>query len=153
MGVLGDGEHLPITSGWADVVDMSGVVDHFDDPAEAFAEAARVLRPGGTLTVTLTNDGSWYRRLARRLGRSTADGVHHGAYAVSDIVALAESAGFRITGTTTVAYLRLPRRIERVTTTVAPERLERLVEGVDAGLRRVLGPHHGGMMLVAAARP
>lgn len=42
-------EELPIEAGWADVVIANGVINLCPDKARAFAEAFRVLRPGGVL--------------------------------------------------------------------------------------------------------
>ncbi len=47
-GVL---EHLPIESGWADVVISNGVLNLVPDKAAALAEMHRVLRPGGRLQI------------------------------------------------------------------------------------------------------
>jgi SAM-dependent methyltransferase len=45
-GVL---EHLPVPTGWADVVISNGVLNLVPDKATALAEMYRVLRPGGRL--------------------------------------------------------------------------------------------------------
>jgi len=42
-------EDLPIENGWADVVIANGVINLCPDKPQVFAEAFRVLRPGGTL--------------------------------------------------------------------------------------------------------
>jgi SAM-dependent methyltransferase len=42
-------EHLPIDTGWADVVVSNGVLNLVPDKAAALAEMHRVLRPGGRL--------------------------------------------------------------------------------------------------------
>jgi arsenite methyltransferase len=42
-------EELPVEDAWADVVISNGVVNLCPDKSEAFAEAWRVLRPGGVL--------------------------------------------------------------------------------------------------------
>lgn len=43
----GVAEALPVDDGWADAVVCCDVLEHVDDVANAVAEAARVLRPGG----------------------------------------------------------------------------------------------------------
>lgn len=47
-GVL---EHLPVETGWADVVISNGVLNLVPDKAAALAEMHRVLRPGGRLQI------------------------------------------------------------------------------------------------------
>jgi arsenite methyltransferase len=42
-------EHLPVEDGWADVVISNGVINLCAEKASVFAEALRILRPGGTL--------------------------------------------------------------------------------------------------------
>lgn len=37
-------------------------LEHIPDPAEAVAQAARLLRPGGVLAIAVPNFGSWHRR-------------------------------------------------------------------------------------------
>jgi len=42
-------EHVPVEDGWADVVISNGVINLCADKAAVFAEAFRILRPGGVL--------------------------------------------------------------------------------------------------------
>jgi ubiquinone/menaquinone biosynthesis C-methylase UbiE len=44
-------EDLPVEDGWADVVISNGVLNLTPDKAQALAEMARVLRPGGRLQI------------------------------------------------------------------------------------------------------
>ncbi len=48
---LGELEHLPLSDGEVDCAVISLALHHMDDPAAAFAEAARVLAPGGTFLI------------------------------------------------------------------------------------------------------
>jgi len=52
-GVNGDGLHLPFADGAFDRVIASEVLEHIPDDEVAIAELARVLRPGGTIAVTV----------------------------------------------------------------------------------------------------
>ncbi len=47
--VEGEATALPVASGWADLVISNGVLNLAADKPKAFAEIARVLRPGGRL--------------------------------------------------------------------------------------------------------
>jgi arsenite methyltransferase len=47
----GYAEELPVADGWADVVISNGVLNLAPDKPAAFAELARVLRPGGRLQI------------------------------------------------------------------------------------------------------
>lgn len=53
MAVRGDAHRLPFPDGAFDVVILSEVLEHIPDDNSAIAEANRVLRPGGTLAVTV----------------------------------------------------------------------------------------------------
>jgi TusA-related sulfurtransferase/precorrin-6B methylase 2 len=48
---FGYGESLPVPDGWADVVISNGMINLMPDKAAAFAEMARVLKPGGRLQI------------------------------------------------------------------------------------------------------
>jgi ArsR family transcriptional regulator len=48
---LGDLNQLPVTDAAFDAVVIHQVLHYLDDPGHALAEAARVLRPGGTMVV------------------------------------------------------------------------------------------------------
>lgn len=49
----GDGTRLPFADGAFDRIIASEVLEHVPDDDDAFAELARVLRPGGTIAVTV----------------------------------------------------------------------------------------------------
>jgi SAM-dependent methyltransferase len=52
-GVRGDAHHLPFPDGAFDRIIASEVLEHLPDDAQAIRELARVLRPGGTIAVTV----------------------------------------------------------------------------------------------------
>lgn len=52
LAVVGDAQALPLRTGAYDAVLCECAVSTFDDPAQALAEAARVLRPGGRFAMT-----------------------------------------------------------------------------------------------------
>jgi SAM-dependent methyltransferase len=51
--ISGTLEHLPLETGWADLVFALDVLEHVDDHVGALAELHRVVRPGGRLIVTV----------------------------------------------------------------------------------------------------
>ena len=71
---VADAAALPLRAASLDVVVLSAILEHVVDPAAVVREAARLLRPGGTLVVYVPWDGAvvalkrWARRLGVRLG-------------------------------------------------------------------------------------
>lgn len=51
--VVGDVQDLPFLSQWADLVVCWEVLEHVSDPACAFDELARIIRPGGALVLAV----------------------------------------------------------------------------------------------------
>lgn len=67
------GDRLPFVAGAFDVVAASWLLEHLPQPAAAFGEIARVLRPGGAfifITPNARHPLAWANRLAGRLGRA-----------------------------------------------------------------------------------
>jgi SAM-dependent methyltransferase len=75
LPVNGDATRLPLPDGAFDRVLASEVLEHIEHDDEAFCELARVLRPGGTLAVTVP---AW---LAERVCWLLSDGYHAPAVA------------------------------------------------------------------------
>lgn len=107
--VVGDAQQLPLRSGAFDAVLVECSVSTFDWPADALAEALRVLRPGGVLGMTdVLLDGAppdVTRAVARLTNARTA-----AAYAL-----MLETAGFTVTGQEdrNADALALVRRLRR----------------------------------------
>lgn len=53
--VAGDACHLPLVDGAVDIVISSECIEHTQAPLQAVREMCRVLKPGGTLVVTVPN--------------------------------------------------------------------------------------------------
>jgi len=69
-GVQGDATRLPFADGSFDRIIASEVLEHLPDDGAAIAELVRVLRPGGSLAVTVP------RRLPERICWALSDAYH-----------------------------------------------------------------------------
>ena len=71
-----DGLRLPFGAGRFDLVVCSEVLEHVSEPGQAVAEAARVLKPGGHLVVSVPR--RWPERICWALspGYAAAEGGH-----------------------------------------------------------------------------
>ena len=107
----GDAEALPFPDGAFDGLTNTLSFHHFPNPQTALREMYRVLRPGGLLVLADVAPPRFLARLltwANYVYRSVA-----GAEWVrtpGEIIALLESAGFRVEETSPVAYF-LPARV------------------------------------------
>jgi SAM-dependent methyltransferase len=53
----------PWADGTFDAVIFNHALEHIDDPVDAIARAASLLRPGGIVAIAVPNFGSWHRRV------------------------------------------------------------------------------------------
>lgn len=110
----GQAEKLPLPANCADAVLLKEVLDHCWGPDKVLAEAARVLRPGGVVLVTLTNDQAWYKNLfpawAARIKAGQHD--HLNFFHPEWVAGLLKGAGLERLGAEDSHYLRLPFRAE-----------------------------------------
>lgn len=103
---------LPFPDGAVDGIVMSEVLEHVDDDARALGEAARVLKPGATLALTVPDAGyPWLwdpvNRTRESLGLAPVRegffaGIwagHRRLYDAAGLAALARSAGFEVVET------------------------------------------------------
>lgn len=96
--VVGDALALPYPDGSFDSVIASEILEHIPDDVTAIGELARVLRPGGTLAVTVP------RWLPERICWLLSDdyhaneGGHIRIYRADELRAKLESTGLRFTG-------------------------------------------------------
>jgi SAM-dependent methyltransferase len=99
---------LPFRAGAFDVIVSNSTLDHFSDPrgiTEALTELHRVLKPGGTLVVTLDNPWS-LSYLAGRLKRRLRPDPYFLGHTLSRgaLTATLTALGFRVTDTTAIIH-------------------------------------------------
>jgi SAM-dependent methyltransferase len=104
----GDALDLPFADGEFDRVVAAEVLEHIPRDDRAIAELVRVLRPGGTMAVTVPR---WLpERVCWALSREyhEVEGGHVRIYRRSDLVARLEAAGTSCTGTAYAHGLHSP---------------------------------------------
>jgi 2-polyprenyl-6-hydroxyphenyl methylase/3-demethylubiquinone-9 3-methyltransferase len=78
--VRADVRELPFIDACADVVSAGEILEHVREPSTVLAEAARILRPGGTLVLDTINATAVARfvavMVAERLGGVAVRGIH-----------------------------------------------------------------------------
>ncbi len=94
-----------------DVVTFWDVIEHLPDPASALLEAARILRPGGTVAFSTPNVDGLFPRLSGAVGRRVGywthpePPAHLHQFSVTTLARLLERCGFRVDA---VAHDRSP---------------------------------------------
>ena len=100
--VAGLFEYLPFEDGTFDRVFLMNVLDHVWSPALGLKETARVLKPKGTLVLsvdTFSGRKYWGRRIKKWWTRVRgARTKHPWAFSVKDVFTLLEIAGFEAWG-------------------------------------------------------
>jgi SAM-dependent methyltransferase len=96
--VQGDALHLPFADGAFDRVIASEVLEHIPDDVAAMAELARVLRPGGTMAVTVPRMGPEVVNWALSDEYHDVPGGHVRIYRRSVLEARLSSTGLEPTG-------------------------------------------------------
>ncbi|MGC1420379.1 MAG: class I SAM-dependent methyltransferase [Acidimicrobiales bacterium] len=96
--VQGDALHLPFADATFDRVICSEVLEHIPDDAGAMHELVRVLRPGGTMAVTVPRFGPELINWALSDEYHNVPGGHIRIYRRSVLVSRLTSAGLTVTG-------------------------------------------------------
>lgn len=128
-----DVRRLPFAGGTFDLVVSDSTLDHFksvDEIVTALAELARVLKPGGTLVITMDNKGNLTEPLFRMWIRLGLSRFFIGeTYSMGELQRALSEAGLRVTDTT--AILHNPRFFTRAAITllqrVGGPRFDRLI--------------------------
>lgn len=108
--VLGDALALPFEDATFDCVIAAEVLEHLPDDQAAMAELCRVLRPGGTLAVTVPR--WWPERvcwaLAKEYPAPAAAGGHVRIYRAGQLAGRLRGTGFRVVGSHHAHALHAP---------------------------------------------
>jgi SAM-dependent methyltransferase len=96
--VQGDALRLPFATSSFDRVIASEVLEHIPDDQAAMAELARVLRPGGTMAVTVPRCGPEFVNWALSDEYHDVPGGHVRIYRHGELVARLRAAGLEPTG-------------------------------------------------------
>jgi len=96
--VQGDALALPFPDGAFDRVIASEILEHIPDDEQAMAELARVLRPGGTMAITVPRCGPEFINWSLSEQYHSVPGGHVRIYRQSQLVKRLEGTGMRATG-------------------------------------------------------
>ena len=96
--VQGDALALPFADDAFDRVIASEILEHIPDDTRAMAELARVLRPGGTMAITVPRAGPEFINWSLSDAYHNVPGGHIRIYRQSQLVERLEGTGMRATG-------------------------------------------------------
>jgi SAM-dependent methyltransferase len=99
--VQGDGSDLPLQNRQFDAIIGLDIFEHIDDHVAAFAEAYRVLRPGGILVLSVPAFRSLW-------GPHDVALMHHRRYRAPEMRKLLEDAGFVVRRSTYSVFFLFP---------------------------------------------
>jgi SAM-dependent methyltransferase len=96
--IQGDALHLPFDDGTFDRIICSEVLEHIPDDVAAMGELARVLRPGGTMAITIPRFGPELINWALSDEYHMVEGGHVRIYRRSVVEDRLKSRGLRVQG-------------------------------------------------------
>ena len=133
MFQVGDAARLPFLDASFDRVVCRLAIHHFEDPAPAVAEMARVCRPGGTVSIIdLVEPDEATADRANHLER-LRDPTHTRALLPAELRRLVEDTGAHVVGTDTVEQrLSLTRWLAQADT--PPEQAQVILDALEAEL-------------------
>jgi SAM-dependent methyltransferase len=107
--LIGDACALPLANGSADVAFALHVVEHLEEPGQFFAEARRVVRPGGLLVIATPNAEGLGARIMGRKWIGFSDPTHISLHGPSYWSEMLDRSGFEIArhGTTGLSGIPL----------------------------------------------
>ena len=144
-------EQLPLPDMIAHGILLKEAIDHCFDPSKVFSEAKRLLKPGGVLVVTVTNDKSYFKKAFPFINRARKahQTDHLFFFGPEDLRKLAEEAKFDRVSVETYNYLKLPRVLEKVLSLFG-ENINRGFLNVTDALGKSLLPDLGGGIILKA---
>jgi SAM-dependent methyltransferase len=145
-------EQNPIENESVDDVLISSTIDHVCSPTDSIKEVYRILKPGGAIVITLGNSASWYRNLISFFRIPiTEDHAHNFHFDASQVRALLNSNNFVEIEYRTSAYLRIPRRLERI---LNHRHITKTLMVISNSILPIIfGKNSGGMLIVWARKP
>ncbi len=93
---VGDLYHLPFANGHFDALVLSEVVEHLEDVPAALGEAARVLRPGGRMLMSVPYRENIVEHLCIHCNQLTPANAHLHSFDREAVTALCQGAGFDV---------------------------------------------------------
>src|SRR5262249_42816486 len=155
----GDLESLPFADGFFGAVICRGSLHHVPSREQAFAEAARVLAPGGLLALTEPSDDFPLVRWARRALYSVSSHFdeHDRAFTRAEVESLVrrsglEPVGFRRFGYLSYLFCGFPDVLPVILYLPGKVPVTRLLIAIDRLLSRVPGVRVCSFHLMAVAR-
>jgi ubiquinone/menaquinone biosynthesis C-methylase UbiE len=144
-------EQVPLQDMVAHGVLIKEVIDHCYDPLQVFREAARLLKPGGALVVTVTNDKSWFKRLLPWVNAShkAQQDDHLSFFGPQELKKLAREALFDRVLVETYNYLKLPRFLEKALGLLGSGVCRSILKLTDSLGKKLLPGMGGGIILTA----
>lgn len=144
-------EQIPLQDMSAQGLLIKEALDHCYDPAKVFVEAKRLLKPGGVLVVTITNDKSYFKRLLPMINNAhkAKQTDHLYFFGPDDLKKLAEGALFDRVSIETYNYLKFPRVLE-IALGWLGEPLNRVLLSLTDAIGKVLLPGMGGGIILKA---
>jgi SAM-dependent methyltransferase len=106
--VKGDASALPLPDGFADVVFALHIVEHLIQPSQFFAEARRVVRPGGMFVIATPNAEGLGAKVMGRRWNGYSDPTHVSLHGPSFWRKLLVKSGFDIASHGTTGLTGLP---------------------------------------------
>ncbi len=152
--IQGLAEQVPLPDMSVHGIVVKEVIDHCFDPSKVLTEAKRLLKPGGVLVVSVTNDQSYFKRLfpfvnAAHKAKQTD---HLFFFGPEELEKLAVEAQFDRVEVQTYNYLKLPRIFERILTLLGDSMSRNLLAFTDSIGKSFLPGMGGGILLKATTK-